>query len=376
MKREWAIDPSELSVEQKKIIQLPIDGHYAIIGPPGSGKTNVLLLRTSYLMRAKKTCRIKALVFTSALKSFIRKGMREYGLESSTVETFHGWGYSILAAAGVKVNRSEDFDKVAPIMKKLIRENKIEKLDFLLIDEAQDFNKEIIELFFLIADNVYLFFDRDQSIHRSDDNVEGNYPPNIRPFKDKFGDPYTLNENYRVPAPIAKLANAIKPLSNLINRTVNKSGDAPIYNTFITRNEEWTYLKNKIEELPDENPDYNFVILQKTSNKEIGAIFSEMRDFGLKTECPVFNVGGYCDFDNLEPKLITYTSVKGLEFDVVFAAGASAFSNKDKNLAFVAVTRAKKQLHITGQNRISDLFLPPNEEDTPNSLPTLDDLFI
>jgi len=103
-----------------------------------------------------------------------------------------------------------------------------------------------------------------------------------------------------------------------------------------------------------------------------------MKDFGLKVECPVYGVGNWCNFDNLNPKLITYSSVKGLEFDIVFAAGTSSFGDfkKDKNLAFVAVTRAKKQLYITGQNRISPIFFPPTHDtNTTDDLPSIDSLF-
>ena len=45
----WWFDISDLDEDQTDVIELPPDGNYLILGPPGSGKTNLLLIRAEYL---------------------------------------------------------------------------------------------------------------------------------------------------------------------------------------------------------------------------------------------------------------------------------------------------------------------------------------
>ena len=49
MNETWWVDPSQLDVDQKKVIRAGADQDLLILGPPGSGKTNLLLLRDNYL---------------------------------------------------------------------------------------------------------------------------------------------------------------------------------------------------------------------------------------------------------------------------------------------------------------------------------------
>ena len=52
MDQAWWKNKSELDKDQLDIIGLPLGNSYLIAGPPGSGKTNLLLLRASYLTLA------------------------------------------------------------------------------------------------------------------------------------------------------------------------------------------------------------------------------------------------------------------------------------------------------------------------------------
>ena len=48
----WWRSADQLDTDQAELISLPLGGSHLIVGPPGSGKTNILLLRATYLTRA------------------------------------------------------------------------------------------------------------------------------------------------------------------------------------------------------------------------------------------------------------------------------------------------------------------------------------
>ncbi len=49
MEETWWVEEGQLDDDQRKVAELKSKGSYLIKGPPGSGKTNLLLLRAKYL---------------------------------------------------------------------------------------------------------------------------------------------------------------------------------------------------------------------------------------------------------------------------------------------------------------------------------------
>jgi len=96
MNQTWWSAIQELKEEQKKIISLPLDISHLILGPPGSGKTNLLLLRANYFARAGHP-NILCLVFTRVLREFIVTGGEKYAFDTSKVKTYRRWQYDFLS---------------------------------------------------------------------------------------------------------------------------------------------------------------------------------------------------------------------------------------------------------------------------------------
>src|SRR5882724_4334926 len=110
MKDAWWVDAKELNGEQRDVITLPPDGSYLVTGPPGCGKTNLLVLRANYLtMRARANVLI--LVFTRTLQEFIRTGAQQYAFPSSSVVTSRSWERSFLKEYGYDPNVQGTFDQ-------------------------------------------------------------------------------------------------------------------------------------------------------------------------------------------------------------------------------------------------------------------------
>src|SRR5207247_1446657 len=136
--------------EQKKIISLPLHTNYLVLGPPGSGKTNLLLLRANYFARAGHP-NILLLVFTRLLREFIVTGGVQYAFDTSKVKTHTKWQLSLLFEYGVKLkidpDDEADFEKhraeLNSEISALIKRKKLHGLyDAVLLDEAQDYLPE------------------------------------------------------------------------------------------------------------------------------------------------------------------------------------------------------------------------------------------
>lgn len=70
MSETWWVGQDELDDDQQRVIALSESGSYFVTGPPGSGKTNLLLLRANclYLSGLRN---INVVTFTRSLKEFI-----------------------------------------------------------------------------------------------------------------------------------------------------------------------------------------------------------------------------------------------------------------------------------------------------------------
>ena len=69
MQNTWWKGIEQLASEQSDIIDLPPEKSYLILGPPGSGKTNLLLLRAKYLTLAGQA-NLRVIIFTRTLQEF------------------------------------------------------------------------------------------------------------------------------------------------------------------------------------------------------------------------------------------------------------------------------------------------------------------
>src|ERR1043165_8641782 len=109
MNETWWVKHEQLDVGQRGIIDLPLGQSHLIVGPPGSGKTNLLLLRGSQLVRSKKP-NVLVLTFTRTLREFISTGGQHYAFSTENVKTLNSWHYEFLRERGVAPAKDKDFD--------------------------------------------------------------------------------------------------------------------------------------------------------------------------------------------------------------------------------------------------------------------------
>ena len=86
----WLIPRSGLTPDQIRAIEMAPTENRAIVGGPGSGKTQILLHRVRWLCDRMSVGpdRYRILVFTNVLKDYIRSALQLLDLSEDAVMTF------------------------------------------------------------------------------------------------------------------------------------------------------------------------------------------------------------------------------------------------------------------------------------------------
>lgn len=176
MKSSWWRKKNELVPEQIAFINLPPQGRYSLVGPPGSGKTNLLLLRAQFLAGNGER-NVLIITFTNSLCDFIRSGVGKSGhISPNQVMTFHSWaGNHIIDQLGVsKKPKGVVFDDATrdEILEKLKEANSkrpSEKMySAIFVDEAQDLSADELEQLLCLSDKICICGDDKQGIYHKD----------------------------------------------------------------------------------------------------------------------------------------------------------------------------------------------------------------
>lgn len=209
MDGSWWVGEDDLKGEQKDAVTaIPIDESYLIVGSPGSGKTNVLLLRSKYL-RAKGKSRIRFVTFTATLRNFVQRGGIQYKINPEEVVTaVHLFG-ELLADNDESLPHIEG-EKFIQYRNRLASAagNLLDKspglegrFDVLLIDEIQDYTAAEIKVLFRLSAVIIGAGDENQRIYQ-----EGGA---IQVFEGLVAKKVTLPRHFRNGKKICLVADAI-----------------------------------------------------------------------------------------------------------------------------------------------------------------------
>jgi superfamily I DNA and RNA helicase len=188
MDNTWWKDPSDLVKEQSELLDIPTDKSILIKGPPGSGKTNLMLLRANQLFIGDRP-NLHVVVFGSLLKQFIRMGGSQYKFPEDKIVT-HTYLFShVLANNGCNLDTSQMGIDEARLARAEALEELMDKgtigaqYQALLLDEAQDYSPLEIKLLSGLAEVLIATADTRQRIYNVADNsqalencVEMQYP--------------------------------------------------------------------------------------------------------------------------------------------------------------------------------------------------------
>lgn len=407
---KWFI--TDLDDFQREIIRKSIDESIVVEGAAGSGKTNLAIHRA---LQAKGKGSYAIVVFTIALKRMVAYGMQALGLDKERIAYDWAWiergfdltGYVYKEITNnktlylvndttvrkfVRVERKtpisygldftdwvepkfykafgrrhswfeeifqdinfdiEDTQKYELVSNGILYKQPENKIDYLIIDEAQDFsifdyNNKILSR---CGKSISLFGDSFQKINKNGSSI--NDIANTFHINN-----LSLKYNYRIPKTIAKVAQQIIGFGiDLISNNLKDGGYSdfpyypkPVISKFSSREKELENIVNriKLEDLDD-------VAILVPNEQDVFEVNKYFTEHGLSTQVHYryneddhFRTVNTLDFTNNDlPCILTYYAAKGSEFDNVFVPFANMGNDCSLNSFYVACTRSSYSLHIS-----------------------------
>ena len=373
----WWREASELDTAQQDVAALPADGKYLVTGKPGSGKTNLLVLRAAYLIRANHP-NLKILTWTRLLKEFISSVSESHGLMDDQLQTFKSWSERALAEIGINIVVDGDYEVQINQLIAALRSvcGSLARYDGLLVDESQDYPLAVINLFTELAGRLFFVGDENQRIYASSGALNA-----IRELVDQE---FVLPYHYRNGRRICLVAEGISNERDYATTSRYDEERLPsrVYLRgfgSVERQVEATVveLRAQIRSYPGE-----LLGVMVPHRDERNATIELLRESEIEEYCQFqTRVEGYSGLEEDKPVVVSSVhGAKGLEYRAVHIVGLEGLGRfpaaKQRNIAYTAVTRAKTTLHgyYTGAipSWLRSAFMRGQD---PPSTPTLTDLF-
>jgi superfamily I DNA/RNA helicase len=317
-KETWYINESELDDYQVPIIQKKMNSSFVVKGCAGSGKTVLALWKAREIDDAKLGS-YYVVVYTKALRQFINDGINEIRLNQNRVVHFNHWLNGLNKPTA----------------------------DFVIIDEVQDFTKEELNLLQQSAGKAFILFgDTAQQIYKG-------LKPNLMTMEEiAFHTKLVMESlvlNHRLPRKIGRIAEYLNSTGDSIEGRCTKEGaNKPFLIKSIDWKEQLNFIKDTIEERG--YTDVGILFPQNKDVKKADEFFKSI-DFGVESKYDINwpdNVKFNLNFHSDNPKLMTYHSSKGLQFEAVFIpqVEVSSLAGESNNPLYVALTRTYQDLFI------------------------------
>lgn len=313
---DWDVDEESMDDDQLYLIERTLDKSMLVAGCAGSGKSVIAMHKAEQIAQQGED--VVLISYTKSLTGFMSAG--------KPIGPYRFYYHYQWVRQGMP------------------------SADYIIVDEIQDFTQEEIQDFIHAAKKCYMFFgDTAQSIYRQ----YGKQTLTIEEIAKLSGlNVLKLYNNYRLPRPVAKITQDyvgvnVEPYKEKVYQNKEKSLPYIIY-------------KSSTEEQIDAIS----AIVSNNTGKSIGILLpSNELALNVSEELRKKNVGcqlkysadatkdaryvDTLDFATLMPKIMTYHSAKGLQFDIVILPmynGAS--DNESRKALYVAMTRTKHKLYV------------------------------
>ena len=338
----------KLSSLQERIVH-STEKNIIVMAAAASGKTRVLTERVKYLLdQGADPNKMVVFTFTNAAAEEMRSRIGEKG-KDVFINTIHSYAFQLLMKQGIdaaKVANEERFDDFFYMIEN--NPECIEEVDYLLLDEAQDSNllqyKFILDM--IRPKNIFIVGDYRQSIYE----WNGGRPDILMDLAGhRDYTTYSLNENYRNGPTILRFAKRL--ISGSMVDDYSLVDDSICMNEFeVDSVSEVEFIASDVIARIAKSGDYGNWFILTRNNQQIDYMMSLLEK--AEIPCDTFKRSQISsdEFRNKmnsnTVKVLTVHASKGLEVDNVVVVGVPKWSKKaeERRIAYVAATRAKKQL--------------------------------
>lgn len=339
----------DLNKDQDRVLRLPEDGQFLIVGGPGTGKSVVALLR---ILKYIKNNNYVFLTYNQVLQSYTRQ-LVDVILESRTLTSLiykAYWKQFQKYAPEVKPYKP-DYEQIIKDFEQLNREPISLHL---IIDEGQDMPVQFYKaLMYLGIENFFIVADQNQQI--TEDNSSRQELTDLLGLE--VEDVIELKENYRNSHPIGLLSNSFytdpsSPPPVLPSKSKPSLG-TPILYEYANYQD---CAKLILREADRDSRNLVGVVVANDTLRNLYIDALETTEINLDNPRPI--VSTYSSKDGKDPNInfayggivvLNDKSIKGLEFDIVFIIidGFKIYNNdidSMKKRFYVMTSRAIKKL--------------------------------
>lgn len=337
MDGDFYVDYAHLDSLQIDIIREKFHNHMVVKGKAGTGKSLIALHKLGRVGEDKKAILI---VFTKSLEQYFKDGFKALDISQQTV--FH-------------------YDDWIP-----------QDADYIFVDECQDFSRAQIQSFIDHAQYCYFFGDDEQSIYEWRSEGVQSVDETAKMVN---VDAIELFKNYRLTKENARLAEYVGKDHNLVSRC-EKTGAKPRLFTGATIEEQLDDMIRIIQNgnltkvgilLPMNDMDKANRSYDTQSHISVQYVKNYLDAHNMPSEAKIsseFSDLMELDFTSPQPKVLTWSCAKGLQFNDVFIPFCeNKFEEKRRKQLYVAITRAWNRLYIGYTGHINEVFLPKEDTD-------------
>lgn len=335
------IKESELDDDQIKVLMEILDKSCIVAGCAGSGKSVLALIKARRVQKEYGN-NYKVIVFTKALCNYMNSGKQELGL-TNDFYYYKEWKYQRERRGRYMVYSRDENGNMIPYMP---------SADYIIVDEIQDFSDEEIKEFLNATHKNFFFFgDTAQSIF---EGLKKTLPveriSSIVPFDMRVKN-FELYRNYRLPLPVAKIVQPVGvDLPPFIESTYKST------ETAIPRFLKYTDKEAQIKAIHSIIVKNNMtdVAILLPDNDYVKSVYDQLKALGGNYELRYNDRENFrnsqdsLNFGSTNPKVMTYHSAKGLQFETVFLPYIENFSGaeSDRKALYVAMTRTYRNLYV------------------------------